>query len=209
MYKRFASLFMIILLAVTLGACNLTTSTPQAINQQTEVAQQVAGTMIALQATMQAGVQTTPVPGVQQPQIQPQSTAVPPTGPGTEPTGSITGDLTFPVGAVPALRLVAFEIAEGRPTGQYYFITTNPGQSAYEMTQLPATSYFVIAYTLPDYSGQPMAAGYTQSVTCGLAANCTDHSLIPVQVNPGQTTPGVNPTDWNAPPETYPNDPVG
>ncbi len=119
------------------------------------------------------------------------------------------GDITFPSGEAPQLRIVAFEVAEGRPTGQYYYIETNPGQTAYNMTQLPATSYFVIAYTLPDYSGEPMAAGYTQAVTCGLTENCTDHSLIPVAVNAGQETQGASPTDWNAPPQTYPNDPVG
>ncbi len=209
MYRRFAGLLVIILLAVSLGACNLTTSAPQVTNQQTEVAQQVEATMVALQATMQAGVQASPIPGAGVQQPQPQATAVPPTGQSSEPTGSITGELTFPNGSIPQLRIVAFEVAEGRPTGQYYYIETNPGQTAYEMTQLPATSYFLIAYTLPSYSGQPMAAGYTQAVVCGLSASCTDHNLVGVQVNAGQVTQGVNPTDWNAPPEVYPNDPVG
>ncbi len=204
MSRRFASLFAVIILAAALSACNLTTSGLQAPNE-TEVALQVAATMSAIQATMQAGGQKQA-----QPPQQPQATSVPSTsGQNNEPTGSITGSLTFPNGETPALRVVAFEVAEGRPTGQYYYIMTTPGQTAYEMTQLPATTYFLIAYTLPSYSGQPMAAGYTQAVTCGLSAGCTNHNLIAVQVNAGQSTQSINPTDWNAPPEIYPNDPVG
>ncbi len=214
MDRRFVGLFVMILLAIALSACNLTTSTPLtpapgAVNEQTAVALRVEQTVVALQATMQAGTHATPAPGTQQ-QPQAQASAIPPSGQSTEPTGSIMGDLSFPSGGeMPALRIIAFEVAEGQPTGQYYYIDTNPGQTAYLMTQLPATSYFVIAYTLPSYSGAPMAAGYTQAVPCGQTENCTDHSLIPVQVNAGQEAQGINPTDWSAPPETYPNDPVG
>jgi hypothetical protein len=53
-----------------------------------------------------------------------------------------------------------------------------------------------------------LAGGYTQAVPCGLSVNCTDHSLIPVQVNNGVVTQNINPGDWYAPEGSFPSYPL-
>lgn len=197
MSERYMRIMMGLLLAVILSACNLTTSAPQPNIQQTQMAVQVEATMTSLQATMQAAGQPAQ-----------ETTALPSPRQGSEPGGSIAGKLSFPGESVPPLRIVAFEVAEGQPTGYYYYIETQSGQNAYQIDELPQATYWIIAYTLPG-QGEPMAGGYTQAVRCGLTANCSDHALIEVNVNAGQVIQGVDPTDWHAPPETFPNDPVG
>jgi Tol biopolymer transport system component len=51
-----------------------------------------------------------------------------------------------------------------------------------------------------------MGGGYTQAVPCGLTAECTDHSLIPVAITPGQITSGADLCDWYDP-RTLPANP--
>jgi hypothetical protein len=78
-------------------------------------------------------------------------------------------------------------------------VTTEDGQSEYELSVAPG-DYFVVAYKLDGN----LSAGYSQAVPCGLLNTCTDHSLIPVHVEAGQTVEGIDPQDWYAPPGTFP-----
>ncbi len=111
------------------------------------------------------------------------------------PTGSLSGQLGYPSEAIPALRVVAFDAN----SDNYFYIETTYNQSSYQITGLPAGTYFVVAYTLGGGSFPAgLAGGYTQATLCGLSANCTDHSLAPVGVTAGQDTPDVSPTDWYA-----------
>lgn len=108
-------------------------------------------------------------------------------------TGSISGQLGYPSEVIPALRVVAFDTN----SDDFYYVETVYNQSTYQITGLPVGTYHVVAYTLGGGSFPPgLAGGYTQAVPCGQTVECTDHSLIPVDVSPGQDTAGVKPNDW-------------
>ncbi len=110
--------------------------------------------------------------------------------------GSLSGRLSYPGEAIPALRVAAFTPARD----QVYVVDTAANQPTFQVPGLPPGTYHVVAYTL---DGR-LSAGYTQAVPCGLLASCSDHSLIDVVVNAGQDTPGVDPGDWYAPPGAFP-----
>ena len=142
----------------------------------------------------------------------PAGTFPPFPGQGSVPTpsmdaniGGISGDLMFPASALPGLKIVAF----GMGSASYYYVETVPGQSHYELKDLPAGTYHVVAYALPGggFSGGT-AGGYTQMVPCGLKAGCNDHTLIDVVVTPGHITTGVDPNDYYADPGAFPPEPV-
>lgn len=111
-------------------------------------------------------------------------------------TGSISGRLSYPSEGIPPLRVVAFNIS----SGQSYSVQTVQNQTTYRIDNLPPGSYYVVAYKL----GGIGAAGYSQAVLCGLSVNCTDHSLIAIQVIAGQETSNIDPGDWYAPPGSFP-----
>lgn len=115
-------------------------------------------------------------------------------------TGGIAGQLRYPADSLPAMYVTAYQV--GSQT--YQFVITNPGQGSYEIDGLAPGTYHVIAYTIGG-GGFPigLAGGYTQAVPCGLGVNCTDHLLIGVQVEAGQTASGVVPDDWYAPQGTF------
>ena len=115
-------------------------------------------------------------------------------------TGSIAGQLSYPSNFIPAQTIVAFDV--NGPA--YYFVTTVENQQNYQIDNLPAGNYYVVTY-LQDGS---LSAGYSQAVPCGLSVNCTDHSLISVNVTSGNVTNGVNPQDWYAPPGSFPDSPL-
>ncbi len=122
-------------------------------------------------------------------------------------SGSIVGQLSYPSEAIPAMAVVAY-VAGGSPL-DYYYIVTTAGASNYQIDNLPPGNYQVVAYTLGG-GGFPsgLAGGYSQAVPCGLSVDCTDHSLIVVQVLGGQGSSGVNPGDWYAPDGTFPAYPL-
>ncbi|MGD0609982.1 MAG: hypothetical protein ABSB41_00595 [Anaerolineales bacterium] len=113
--------------------------------------------------------------------------------------GSISGYLSYPGDYIPELRVVAF--AAGEPS-RYYYADTVQNQSVYQILNIPAGSYHVIAYRLDPTSTQ--AAGYSRAVLCGLLNTCMDHTLLDVSVAPGQAIGNVDPGDWYAPAGTYP-----
>ncbi len=114
--------------------------------------------------------------------------------------GSIRGNLSYPSQFIPPLRVVAIQLA----TQEAYFVDTVENQTSYQIDNLPPGQYHVIAYTKDGL----LAGGYTQMVPCGLSAECTDHSLIPVAVQPGQVTADIDPADWYAPVDAFPPNPV-
>jgi len=119
------------------------------------------------------------------------------TGNQPSPTGSISGSLSYPSEFLPGMRVVAYRVN----TSEYYSLSTQDSQGSYQMDNLPPGIYHVVAYY------HTLSAGYSQSVACGLNVNCTDHGLIDVVVTAGTVTTGVNPTDWYAPPGTFPAQP--
>ncbi len=113
--------------------------------------------------------------------------------------GSLSGQLTYPSEGIPALRVVAINL----DTGEYFFVDTVSNQNSYQIQNLPAGIYNVLAYT-----DKGVAGGYSQAVLCGLSVECTDHTLIDITIRAGQDTPNVNPQDWYAPEGEFPSDPT-
>jgi hypothetical protein len=113
--------------------------------------------------------------------------------------GSIAGHLSYPGDFIPELRVVAF--AAGEP-GQYYYVDTVQNQSVYQILNVPAGTYHVIAYLLDPTSEQ--SGGYSRAVPCGLLDTCKDHTLLDVSVASRQATGNIDPADWYAPVGTYP-----
>lgn len=115
--------------------------------------------------------------------------------------GSISGRLSYPSESIPPLRVVAVNVETGE-----LFATEEYEGGLYGLQGLPAGTYHVFAYPIePEADGT--AAGYTEFVTCGLTAECQDHSLIDVIVAPNSVTSDVDPGDWYAPPNFFPPDP--
>jgi hypothetical protein len=218
--QRIRTALVMIVLSVTF-ACTLmapgvdpadTGATVDSMVQSTVVSMQAtlqgdhAATQAALRATEQ-DLRTQAIPVFQ----TPTAPATPePKLPGVDdltgteaPTlaGAITGNLSYPSEFIPALTVVAFNLENG----QWFYVQTEVNQATYVLDDLPVGTYHVVAYPQPS-AGIPddVAAGYTEMVPCGLATNCTDHTLIPVQVKAGETITGIDPGDWYAGPGAFP-----
>ncbi|HEY5571520.1 MAG TPA: hypothetical protein VIK64_00780 [Anaerolineales bacterium] len=114
----------------------------------------------------------------------------PPGAERTELTGNVNGSISYIEGQEsPGLRVVAFS----QDTEYWYWVYTQPGQTTYTLTDLPPGTYHLVAY-----DGEGRAGAYANS----------NHDLTDVVVNSGETTPGVNITDWQAPHDTFPPDPT-
>jgi hypothetical protein len=100
------------------------------------------------------------------------------------------------------MRIVAFSAHD---PNRYYFVDTVQNQSAYQILNIPAGTYHLVAYVLDPSSTQ--AGGYSRAVPCGLLQACKDHSLLDVSVSSGQGTGNIDPVDWYAPAGTYPSRP--
>jgi hypothetical protein len=131
-----------------------------------------------------------------------QGAVAPPANAGV---GGIAGTLMYPSSGIPALRIVAFQ----KGSNAYFFIDTIVGQSSYSIGDLPPGTYNVVAYVKVGggYNSGP-AGGYSQMVPCGLKYGCNDHTLIDVAVTAGNTTMGVDPTDFYADPGAFPPNPA-
>ena len=110
--------------------------------------------------------------------------------PASPETGAIAGMLGYPSETLPAMRVCAFELADGAAR----CITSTPGQRAYRIDGTPRGDYQVLAYPR-DGSGAP--GGYTGCVD-DLSVNCTEHDLRVVVVEAGKTTNDIDPIDFYA-----------
>jgi hypothetical protein len=119
------------------------------------------------------------------------------------PTGVISGTLSYPSEALPAQRVVAWNVTDGT----HYFMDTLADQSDYQL-EVPIGTYHVVAYVLGG-EGFPsgLAGGYSQMVACGLTASCTDHTLLPVVVTAGGNLTNIDPGDWYAGSDAFPSMP--
>lgn len=172
---------------------------------QTAVAAQVGLTQTAIQPTVAAAVAQTAAAG-STPVPPPATITLAPTPGGAEPTaqsteaqpaptsgdatvGTVTGKVCYPASGIPPLTIYARSLGDG-----HVYQQENPeNQSQYIMTGLPDGDYYFFAYTHTGPSNpSSVGIGYTQFVLCGLLASCTDHAMIAVAVNAGQTTTGVD-----------------
>ena len=121
------------------------------------------------------------------------------------PSGNVKINLSYPSSFIPAMRVAFFNLSDGSIS----YIDTIMNQKSDVVINLPVGTYHVVAYPYSagkHDSGSPKmseAGGYTQMVPCGLMADCTDHTLLPITVSAGQTIL-VSPGDWYAPEGTYP-----
>ena len=102
--------------------------------------------------------------------------------------GSLGGQVCYPSERIPPM--TAF--FQNLDTGELVSMAIDENQTSYEIG-LGAGEYQVYAY-LDD--SPMMGGGYTQAVICGLTADCSDHSLLPVPVRAGQATRGIDLCDW-------------
>jgi hypothetical protein len=124
-------------------------------------------------------------PGISGPAPTATEVAVQPTASGP---GNISGHISYPSGGIPKLVIVAFNIN----TGFWWWIGTAQNQSSYVHADLPAGVYHVVAY----YEAGHLQAGYATG----------SHQLLDVVVKAGETTSGIDLTDWVSD-GTYPDEP--
>jgi hypothetical protein len=110
--------------------------------------------------------------------------------PATPGASGVSGLICYPSEGIPAMTAYFQHMASGEVTS----LGIEPGQSEYE-AELPTGTYQAYAW-LPDHA---LGGAYTRAVPCGLAAECTDHSLISFTVSAGTITGGVDICDWYGP----------
>jgi len=165
---------------------------------------------VDLQATVQVMVAQTQTA---QPVLNqaPTSTMIPSVTVSTpsETPGSITGKLSYPGESLPPLRIVAFRVEKGVKTKSYQYVEVF-NQDTYLINDLKPGNYWVIAYPISqaEQITPGLEGGYTRAVPCGLSSTCTDHTLVEVQVKPGEVTDKIDPGDWYAPAGMFPKDPT-
>jgi hypothetical protein len=118
-----------------------------------------------------------------------------------EPRGSIAGHLAYPAEGIPPM--VVYAIRVGSAPAAFYTTETIMNQQKYTILGVPAGSYEVYATPALSASGHPFPAAYTRAIGCGLSVSCTDHSVIPVALRPGQAVTGIDPDDFYAPANAF------
>ena len=110
--------------------------------------------------------------------------------------GAIKGKLSYPSEVIPPLAIYAIAV-DG--SGKYHSVRTWANSPEYTIEGVTPGTYYVVAY-IADSPDNFLNMAYTKSAQCQqanpTAANCNDHTLIPVTVNPGQTVEGISPTDF-------------
>lgn len=123
----------------------------------------------------------------------------------TSATGAISGRLSYPSEFLPGQAIYAIPVSGPG----YYKVESVAYQGRYTILSVPPGDYFVFAVARFGSAQDRFRAGYTKAVPCGLDAGCTDHSAIPVHVDAGRTTPGIDPSDWYADLDQFPLIPDG
>jgi hypothetical protein len=145
----------------------------------------------------------TEIPPTEAPTSVPATSEGQPTAASTDDGGNIpgviSGGLSYPSESIPQLAIVFFNQADGT----WWWVGTAANQSSYQNT-VPVGTYHIVAY-----NSAGLAGGYTAAVPCGLTANCTDHSLLDVNVTSNARVTGINISDWYAPPGAFPPKPSG
>jgi hypothetical protein len=188
----------IIILSLTLASTSIMCSIFSSSQTPTPEPEKHKATIASLQLTVAAIEQSSATSTPEPTKGQPFPTMIKP------PSGSITGNVSFPSEVLPKMRVVAVNIKTGET-----FSTDVIDQKSYILSDIPLGTYHVMAY-LEDKSNAASAqgAGYSNAVPCGLKTNCTDHNLIDVEVREGVPTSGINPGDWYAPAGSFPPDPI-
>jgi hypothetical protein len=139
--------------------------------------------------------------------VAPSATTAPATA------GTVTGKLGYPSDFIPALAIYALPVSN-LSDGRYVIFTERttgaPGGSVTYTMQVPAGTYYFVAYVRDTPVGSRNGAGaYTRYVTCGMTPACdANHDFIPVTVTAGQTNTDIDIRDWYRGPDGYPPRPA-
>ena len=109
--------------------------------------------------------------------------------------GTITGAIGYPSEFIPPMKVYF----ENTNTGDVLTLSIAQDQGSYTKTVPPGT-YHVYAWL----EGFGFGGSYSAAVPCGLSVDCTDHSLLAVEVAAGATVSGVDILDWYGPPGSVP-----
>lgn len=171
-----------VLLIIAVLACGPCITEADLGEIQTAVAQQSQSTQVAeaVQETLDA-IATVPIGPTAEPEQD------------TPATGTVTGHIGFPSEGVPAVTIYAQNVADN----SWVSLSYPGGWGEYTFSGIPPGDYVFFAYM--DDPTKNFGGGYTAYVTCGLTAECTDHSLLLVHIEPGATVEGINISDWYGP----------
>jgi len=111
--------------------------------------------------------------------------------------GSVSGKVCFP-SEPPLPEMTLF--FENSVSNEIISLPHTDGTGVYAL-DLPPGNYIAYAWR-PGES--PLGGSYSQAVPCGLTVNCTDHSLLPFDVLPGENTPDIDLCDWYGQPGDVP-----
>ncbi len=151
-------------------------------------------TMVLAACALSSGAPSTPPSQV-------ATASVPPATPTA--TGAISGTLGYPAGSQPAM--VVYAIRMDTNELHSYSVRARENQGSFTIVGVPPGVYTVVAYLESD----PARAGaYSEFVLCGLAATCSNHSLVSITVRATETVQGVRVLDWYAPQGTFPPRPT-
>ncbi len=192
-----------------LTACSAVSRSAQPLDPEAQLATAVVGTLQAQGVTVLPPAMTPPTvasptwaapgPSPTARPTRPSPTAVPtaaasPTAvasptPTPQPNtpSAIEGRVCYLSAAVPAMTVYIQAV----DSDQVYEVPIAEGQTSYR-AEVPPGRYYVYAW-LPDFS---QSGSYSQAVVCGLTASCTNHTLLPVTVEEGRVTTGVDVCDW-------------
>jgi hypothetical protein len=162
---------------ILIASCNMPTS--QDVDQ---AATSVAATLTS-QPTAASATETPPL----------SDTAQNPT------TGTVSGQICYP--SEPPLPPMTLYFQEVN-SSEMITIEHADGTGTYS-TELPAGTYVAYAWR----AGYELGGSYSEAVPCGLAVDCTDHSLIQFQVAGGSNVTGIDICDWYGQPGDIPTPP--
>lgn len=115
--------------------------------------------------------------------------------------GSIAGTTGYPSEGIPPLEIFAMKKSD---YSVYFKTKTYANQQSFTIDDITPGIYVVVAYPL---GADGLTGGYTKAVACGLSVECTDHSLVEVEVVAGQTKSGIEVKDWYVPSNQLPPKP--
>lgn len=105
-------------------------------------------------------------------------------------TGEVSGAIGYPEEIIPQLHVVAYNLQ----TNFWYYVAAGPNTTFYVLPGLPPGEYHVTAYAKDGLDAAYMSGG----------------ALVEVTVEAGETTEGIDLTQWFAAGSgPYPTDPVG
>ena len=120
-------------------------------------------------------------------------------GTGASSAGTITGTLSYPDSGLPDLWVYAIP-AGARENGVVSaHVPSASTRQHYALSPVPPGAYYVFALPCPTATVCTIEGAYTRDVICGLTFACNDHELLAVVVQPGETTAGIDPSDFYAP----------